>query len=375
MTNVSVSAPKVARAEAGYGPRMMAVLLDSLAFYTIIFVISIGWLNIARIPASPAVEAPPQMEALIVVSIGLYLFITALFGRTLGMRAMGLRIVSSGDGSRVGPLRSLSRTLVLLIAIGLIIVVHPALFVAYSLWMLFNTRRQLLHDQVAGTVVIRTSASRSTGGTVPFAEPSSGSLEPPQAQALLDELDRVRRRAQGDLHAASVPLFVLGLLAIGGVVAGWDTFGYFSWLYWTLAAPVGLIVTGWWFRRLRRSQGAGTGVGPLVVITILVTCASVAFSIFMIGGVITALGFLAYALTQSNRVLAVAAVIFGLVAGMEQPLGFISNGVYNHFPNAGSVWILEYHGSAIVFAVLAVSLVAAGATYLRRERVCAPDHR
>jgi len=41
MTNVSVSAPKVARAEAGYGLRMMAVLLDGLVFYTITFVIGI----------------------------------------------------------------------------------------------------------------------------------------------------------------------------------------------------------------------------------------------------------------------------------------------------------------------------------------------
>lgn len=364
----SVSAPGVTRIEAaGYSYRARAAALDCLVLYAMYIVIRWTWLVIAQ-PRGAIQNEPPLVHGLNVVVIGIYVLATTALGRTLGMRALGLRIVRRDDGAALGPLKVLSRSFVLLLVAVPLFWVQPALLVAYFLWMLFNTNRQMLHDQIAGTLVIRTTPSVVTPKTPGTAPPSIGKLEPPQARALLDDLDQVRRRARGDLHAASVPLFVLGLLAIGGAVADFSDPVMLTMFYWTFAGPAGLLVTALWFHRLQRHHGAGTGAGPLVTITILVTCAAVASGFFPIGGLITAIGFLALALTQHNRVLAGAAVIFGLVTAVQQPFGFISNSVYNRLPNATALGILEYHGSAVVYAILGSLLFGVGVRAFRQER-------
>jgi uncharacterized RDD family membrane protein YckC len=364
----SVSAPGATRIEsAGYSHRARAALLDCLVLYTIVILISWIWLVIAQ-PRVAVQNEPPLVSALNVVAIGIYVLTTTALGRTLGMRTLGLRIVRRDDGGALGPLRVLGRSFVLLLVTGLLFWVHPALVVAYSLWMLFNTNRQMLHDQIVDAVVIRTTPSVVTAKSAGTALPSLGKLEPPQARALLDDLDQVRRRARGDLHAASVPLFVLGLLAIGGALADLSDAMMVTRLYWTFAGPAGLLVTALWFHRLQHRHGAGTGAGPLVTITILITCAAVASGFFPIGGVITAIGFVALAVTQRNRVLATAAVMFGMVTAAQQPFGFISNSVYNRIPDATALGILEYHGSAVVFAILGSLLLGVGVRAFRQER-------
>lgn len=375
---VSVSAPKVARAEAGYGYRAMAALLDGLVLYTLLFLIHTGWLLTAGQPEAPLFvqkPVPPLVWVLIVLSFGIYLTVAAVLGRTLGMQAAGLRIVSAEDGARLGPLRALSRTLVLLVAAGLLVWVHPSLVVAYSLWMLFNTRRQMLHDQISGAVVIRPAALAATRRNVGVSDPWIGSLEPPQARTLLEDLDLVRRRARGDVHAESVPLFALALIAVGYAMAGWNTFSTLRFQVVGLVGPIGLLLMAGWMHRLQRRDGVGAGAGPLVGITIFVTCAGVVSGFFPIGGVLTAIGFLALAFSQHSRVIAVAAVLLGVVAGAEHPFNFISFGISNRFSDGPIYRIFSEHGSAIVFGLLALLLLGTGATYLRRERASAADHR
>jgi len=363
-----VSAPHVTRyVPARYSYRARAAALDCLVLYTIVTLIGWIWLAIEQ-PRVAVKNEPPLVSALNIVAIGIYVLATTALGRTLGMRALGLRIVRRDDSAAVGPLRVLGRSFVLLLVAGLLFWVQPALVVAYSLWMLFNTNRQMLHDQIVGTVVIRTTPSVATPKTAGTAHPSLGELEPPQARALLEDLDQVRRRARGDLHAASVPLFVLGLLALGGALTDLSDPMRATMFYWTFAGPAGLLVTALWFRRLQRRHGAGTGAGPLVTITIFVTCVAVASGFFPIGGVITAVGFVALAVTKRNRVLAAAAVIFGLVTVAQQPFGFISNSVYNRIPAATGLGILEYHGSAVVYAILGSLLLGVGVRAFRQER-------
>lgn len=368
---VSAAPAKVAPTQgAGYPFRAVAALLDGLVIYAMIIVIFWSWIAITA-PQSAMPEAPPLLTALGVAGIGLYVLATTALGRTLGMLAVGLRIVRSDGGAALGPRRVLGRSLVLFLATGLLYWAHPSLVVGYSLWMLFNAKRQMPHDQVAGTVVIRTAALTATQTTDGAAQLFLGEVDPPQAQALLDDLELVRRRARGDLHMVSVPLFALAMIALGYAVAGWETFGGFypfSLLFGALAGPIGLLLTAGWLHRLQRRQGVGAGVGPLVVIMIFVTCAAVVSGFFPIGGVITAVGFLALAFSQRSRVLAAAAVFFGIVAGAEQPMHAISNGVYNNFPKASAVGIIEDHGSAIVFAILALLLLGAGAAVRRQER-------
>jgi uncharacterized RDD family membrane protein YckC len=365
---VSVSALGVARIEAaGYSYRARAAVLDCLVLYAMVIVIRTIWFVIEQ-PQVATQNEPPLVYAVIVVVIGIYVLATTALGRTLGMRALGLRIVRRDDGAALGPLRVLSRSFALLLVVGLLLWVQPALVVAYSLWMLFNTNRQMPHDQISGTVVIRTTPSVVTHKTAGTALPLLGKLEPPQAHALLEDLEQVRRRARGDLHAASVPLLVLGLLAVGGALADLSDPMMVTMFYWRFAGPAGLLVTALWFHRLQRRNGAGTGAGPLVTITILITCVAVASGFLPIGGVITAVGFVALAVTQRNRVLAAAAVIFGLVTAAQQPFGFISNSVYNRIPAATGLGILEYHGSAVVYAILGSLLLGVGVRAFRQER-------
>ena len=372
----SVSTPNVTRSEvAGYRYRATAALLDYLLLYTMIFLVRWSWVEITR----PRGAVPNEPLPFSVVVIGLYVLATTALGRTIGMRALGLRIVRGDDRAALGPLRVLVRSFVLLLAAGLLLWVYPALvafwvrpalLVAYSLWMLFNTKRQMLHDQIAGTVVIRTAPSVVHPKTAGAVLPSLGKLDPPQAKSLLDELEQVRRKARGNLHAASVPVLVLGLLAFGGALASWRDPARFTYFYWTFAGPAGLLVTAWWFRRLQHRHGAGTGAGPLVTIAILVAFSSVVYFGFLFGSVITGLGFIALAITQRNRLLAAAAAIFALVTGAQQPFRFISDSVGNSlWLTSGLRDVFSSHGTAIVFAVLGLLLLGVGVSAFRQERV------
>lgn len=89
----------------------------------------------------------------------------------------------------------------------------------------------------------------------------------------------------------------------------------------------------------------------------------------MLTRLFTGIGFLAVALTQRSRIVAVAAAIFGLVTGVEQPLRAISTGITNNFPEFSANDFIRDHGSAVIFAVLGVLLLAAGAVAFRRERI------
>ena len=138
------------RVEAGYGFRVMAAVIDGLVLYAIIFVTQVIWLNAAHVSAAPEIPAPPLFIAACVAGFALYLVTTTAGGHTLGMRAVGLRIVRSDGLTGLGVRRALVRTLVLLLTIWLLGWAHPLLVVASSLWMLSNSRRQMLHDQIAG---------------------------------------------------------------------------------------------------------------------------------------------------------------------------------------------------------------------------------
>lgn len=383
----SVSAARAARQDsAGYGFRVSAAVLDGLVMYAIIIVI--GWgagFAVYRTPGDwlltldsgvvyengPPQPAPTSIVILIAASLALYVIATGVLGRTLGMLAFGLRVVSS-DGTAATRLRLLGRAVVLLAVVGSLSWFELlAVLVGYSLWMLFNVKRQLPHDQLFDTIVIRRRGPRATWKDVELAETYVGDLEPRQAEALMADLDQVRRRARRDLHTASVPLFALGLLALGAAVVEWDRFGSLfpvSTLFWVFAGPLGLLLTAWWFHRLQHHQGLGTGVGPLVAITILVICATIASGFFSLGGLFTGLGFLAVALTQRSRIVGAAGAAFALVAGIEQPTRAISNGITNNFPDFPARDFFQDHGSSVVFATIALLLLGAAVLTLREER-------
>ena len=86
-----------------------------------------------------------------VVGVALGIAYTAYFlgspsGQTVGMRAMGIRVIDAATGGRVDYGRCVVRYLVAIVS-GL------ACFLGY-LWMLWDPEKQTWHDKAAGTFVV-----------------------------------------------------------------------------------------------------------------------------------------------------------------------------------------------------------------------------
>lgn len=79
----------------------------------------------------------------------------AKWGQTLGKRALSTRVVSAYDGSPVSTAAAVKRA-----AVYALIPVVPLLGTFFALlndlWLLWDRRRQCLHDKAGGTIVVRT---------------------------------------------------------------------------------------------------------------------------------------------------------------------------------------------------------------------------
>jgi uncharacterized RDD family membrane protein YckC len=78
-------------------------------------------------------------------------------GQTVGMRAVGLRAVREGSFEALGYARALVRAVVegVLRLIELLFVLLGVFWLLDMLFPLWDTKRQTLHDKVAGSVVVR----------------------------------------------------------------------------------------------------------------------------------------------------------------------------------------------------------------------------
>jgi uncharacterized RDD family membrane protein YckC len=97
----------------------------------------------------------------ICVAITYYWLLTGYWGTTIGKRCLGTWVVTARDGSRISLRASFLRALTFVLG-GEVI---PLFFAVDNLWLLWDRRRQCLHDKVARTVVVTTAVSRrsSTG--------------------------------------------------------------------------------------------------------------------------------------------------------------------------------------------------------------------
>jgi uncharacterized RDD family membrane protein YckC len=90
----------------------------------------------------------------------------ATWGQTLGKRALSTKVVSADDRSPITTLAAVKRAVVY----GLIPAIPwggPIFGLVNELWLLWDRRRQCLHDKAARTIVIRTN--------VPASGPAQGS--------------------------------------------------------------------------------------------------------------------------------------------------------------------------------------------------------
>jgi uncharacterized RDD family membrane protein YckC len=73
------------------------------------------------------------------------------WGQTIGKRALGIRVVRTADGGAIGYGRAFGRVLFTYVLTGITCGIGGLIDV---LWILWDDRRQAVHDKVAGTVVV-----------------------------------------------------------------------------------------------------------------------------------------------------------------------------------------------------------------------------
>ncbi|HEV2917954.1 MAG TPA: hypothetical protein VG673_01740, partial [Actinomycetota bacterium] len=154
-------------------------------------------------------------------------------------------------------------------------------------------------------------------------------MDGPDARALLDDTERLRRRARADRHPSSVPLLVFASLTLLGAPLAVGRLWPLGQYYWLLAGPVGFVVVGWWYRRQQVRSGVGQGRGSWTIAGVSVLLALVLLPILWISPLpAVAAGLVAIAVLQRNAYLAVWAVLFGVLGTLEQ-FFVLSNRLYD----------------------------------------------
>jgi hypothetical protein len=179
------------------------------------------------------------------------------------------------------------------------------------------------------------------------------------ARALLQDTERLRRRARADRHPSSVPLLVFAYLTLFGAPLAMSRLWPLGQYYWVLAGPVGFLVVGWWYRRQQVRAGVGPGRGSYTLAGVWVLLALVLLPVLWLSPYpAVAAGLLTIAVLQRNLWLGFWAVIFGVVGTLEQ-FFVISNRLAGHV--AGDL------GQPVVYGALGVLLLAAGLVARHRE--------
>ncbi|MBN3755304.1 RDD family protein [Paraburkholderia sp. Tr-20389] len=142
---------------ATYSQRARALCIDSIWWTVIVLFIPLG-------PSTDDILAAPETFT---TSIVLWLLVGqcipilatgmmwAVWGTSPGKRAVHLRIVDADSGQAITVTQAALRTIGYLLTF--------ATFGAGFLWVLFNPRKQALHDRLANTVVISIRASDKGG--------------------------------------------------------------------------------------------------------------------------------------------------------------------------------------------------------------------
>jgi uncharacterized RDD family membrane protein YckC len=160
--------------------RLLAWLLDSIILG---LVTSALWIpavvRYARrirnvVNAYPDINTPPARAALrhaeqgiaghilllglagIAISLAYYWLQYALWGRTIGKRALGTIVVTAASRAKIGGGAAGIRSVVFVIG-PLIPLVGWIFWLVDNLWLLWDPQRQCLHDKAARTVVIKHS--------------------------------------------------------------------------------------------------------------------------------------------------------------------------------------------------------------------------
>lgn len=135
---------------AGFFPRFMAFILDSLIIFgTTLLVLIIG--IVAGLEASDVGSNKftnfivPIFLSLLFLSSSYFAFLIGYAGKTIGMAILDLRVIED-DGSSIDPYRAFIRWIASFLSVSF-------LFIGY-LWAIADPKSQTWHDKIAHTIVI-----------------------------------------------------------------------------------------------------------------------------------------------------------------------------------------------------------------------------
>lgn len=149
---------------SGFGRRLVATLYDGfvLLFFSFLVACAIGFIGLFYDMFNPNDTVPLDRIIIlsgIILSLVYYTGMWATSGQTLGKTLVGARVVAR-DGSGLGWGRALLRY------VGYI--VSSILLSLGFLWIVFDARRQGLHDKLAGSYVIDVDDSFSNADATRF---------------------------------------------------------------------------------------------------------------------------------------------------------------------------------------------------------------
>ena len=143
--------------------RFLAFVVDAIILLVLVAVLNgIGLIDTISFDESEVSTVDGVVQA--AVAFGYYFVLTAVFGATLGKMALGMRVVDeNGNKAGVVPVlvreaiaRALGAMITALVGASIGDLVGLAVGVIIIILILFDEKRQGLHDKVAKTFVVRT---------------------------------------------------------------------------------------------------------------------------------------------------------------------------------------------------------------------------
>jgi uncharacterized RDD family membrane protein YckC len=137
----------IAQPYAAFGWRLLAYIIDSL-IVGIPFGIIAGILRAGS--SSTGTYGLSGLESL--VFIGYLAYFWSSRGQTIGMIPFNLKVVDAGTGGPLTLPKALIRAVVLYAEVLFCVCIVG---LVAGLWMIWDPRRQAIHDKAAGTVVLK----------------------------------------------------------------------------------------------------------------------------------------------------------------------------------------------------------------------------
>jgi len=142
LTNSTTVPTSVAPIYASFGRRLLASLLDGMIVAIPSFALS--FVLTLLLGEQEAITVLLQMS----ISIIYYVLLTGLNGQTLGKMALGIKVVRVDNGNVPGIGKAILREI-----LGKMI--NSFTFLIGYFWMLWDGKKQTIHDKIASTIVVR----------------------------------------------------------------------------------------------------------------------------------------------------------------------------------------------------------------------------